>query len=85
MDNTSRGILAEFLIAAALGSTQRSQGIEWEECDLCIMKSGTTDRGQKLRIRSIMETDSDPLSSSLESPLTKVGIPRNRQQYRDRH
>ena len=39
LDNTSRGILAEFLVAAALG-LHRKPRIEWEECDLT-MKSGT--------------------------------------------
>ncbi len=39
LDNTSRGILAEFLIAAALDLHKKPR-IEWEECDL-IMKSGT--------------------------------------------
>lgn len=39
LDNTSRGILAEFLIAAALGLHKKPR-IEWAECDLT-MKSGT--------------------------------------------
>ena len=39
LDNTSRGIFAEFLIAAAL-SLHKKPRIEWEECDFT-MKSGT--------------------------------------------
>ena len=39
LDNTSRGILAEFLIAAVLGLHKKPR-IEWEEYDL-LMKSGT--------------------------------------------
>ena len=38
LDNTSRGILAEFLIATALGLYKKPRR-EWEECDLT-MKSG---------------------------------------------
>lgn len=40
LDNTTRGILAEFLVAAALGLHKRPR-IEWGGYDLC-MESGTT-------------------------------------------
>ena len=41
LDNTARGILAEFLIAAALGLHDKEPRREWDECDIR-MESGTS-------------------------------------------